>query len=269
MSEVAENGGVGFAIVRQGYDVDEVEEFLVTQAEAWRDALSQTENRVAELEAAMESSRRREAALLEGLQTAAQAREHVMAETEREFSERRAQTEAELNQLISDARASAQAQLAEAADEAARLLDGAELQAARIKSESEAELVSRMATLETEHREATTRYAEAEADLKVQVKDLNAMRLALVRGLEVIADGGLARAKSSGQLLTDAGIPTGHSLAALLDEDTDSGAEVAPTTNGDFPTYWSSNGAASHGPDLSTTKPVLETDLYQAEIANG
>ncbi len=84
--------------VRRGYDIDQVDEFLVRQAEAWRERLHEAERRIVELEndaielrqlgSEVEAARRQQEALTLTFQTAAQAQDEMLAKAEREAAER-------------------------------------------------------------------------------------------------------------------------------------------------------------------------------------
>ncbi len=210
-----------FSLVRQGYDTDEVEAFLVSQAEAWHQALRQAEQRTAQFQLELEKTQRREAALLNELNSATKAKENTMAEIEQEAELKRAEHELTIKKRADEVEASITAQLAEAEAKAAGLIRQAEHDAAESQTELEKTRTSQLAALESEHRRTTSQYEKAEAKLIESIKDLNTMRVALVDGLQAIADGGLTNAKAIDDLLDEIGLDSDDPKSSLLDNGLD------------------------------------------------
>lgn len=214
--EASGAGSNTFSLVRQGYDTDEVEAFLHSQAVAWQTALRQAEQRAVDLEHELEKAQRREAALLNGLNSATHARESNRAEVDSELVAKRAEHEKALQKLTEETEASVAQQLSEAETQAANLIQQAEQQVAASEAELETTRASRLAALESEHLRKTSSYQQAEAKLVDTIKDLNSMRVALIDGLQAIAEGGLTNAKAIDDLLDEIGIDADNAMSNLL-----------------------------------------------------
>ncbi len=216
-----------FEVVRRGYDIDQVDEFLVRQAEAWRERLHEAERRIVELEndaielrqlgSEVEAARRQQEALTLTFQTAAQAQDEMLAKAEREAAEHRRATEEEMLKLRVETETETTRLLAEATAKADDLVRTAETEAAETERSARArvnELLStgeqqtreRQAELDANHVRTRARYRQAEEALSSKVEELNSMRIALVAGLEAIASGGLAALEGVGDQLAAVGI---------------------------------------------------------------
>ncbi len=227
MAETADIDRQQFEVVRRGYDIDQVDEFLVRQAEAWRGQLYEAQRRISELEegvgqlshleAEVEQARRQQEALTLTFQTAAQAKDEMLAKAEREAAEHRRATEEEMLKLRVETETETTRLLAEATAKADDLVRTAETEAAETERSARArvnELLStgeqqtreRQAELDANHVRTRARYRQAEEALSSKVEELNSMRIALVAGLEAIASGGLAALEGVGDQLAAVGI---------------------------------------------------------------
>lgn len=167
----------GFQVVRRGYDIDEVDAFLVRQAEAWGEALEESKAHVRALEEEVV-----------GLKSAAAERER----TEHERAVQLESAEVAARQAREDAQREAADIVRTAQTEAAALSQEAE-QARQARHAAELEKFEALqAELDVRHQDARERYAKAESILKAKVEDLDATRQSLVAGLEAIARGGLS-----------------------------------------------------------------------------
>ena len=154
-----------FAIARRGYDIDQVDRFLVAQAEAWRTAVQTADERAERLEI--------ELAQLRAL--------HSETENERtDLAAHRAEVEAEAASIVEAARAKAAGFEQEALAEARR----------KVEAEGR-RLQERHSRLEADYEATRTAHEKSEERLRAKIADLEETRLALVTGLEAIAQGGL------------------------------------------------------------------------------
>lgn len=167
----------GFQVVRRGYDIDEVDAFLVHQAEAWGEALEESkaqvrslEEEVASMRAASEERDRSEHELAIKLEEADDAVRQAREDAEREAAD-----------IVRTAQAEAAA-LSQEAEQARQAREVAELE----------KFEALQAELDVRHEDARERYGKAEGILKAKVEDLDATRQSLVAGLEAIARGGLS-----------------------------------------------------------------------------
>ncbi len=246
---MAEIDRQNFEVVRRGYDIDQVDEFLVRQAEAWRAELYEARRRLSEmegelgkiapLEAEVEQARRQQDALTMTLQTAAQARDEMLAKAESDVASKRAEAEAEIAEELAGAKAQAAQILADAEQEANDVRHQSRMRTDELMMAQEEQLRARQEELDTEHAEAKERYERAEQALAAKITDLNSMREALVTGLEAIASGGLAALEEVGDVLAEVGIVGNDdsAVAELLESSHDpelngaeASAEIAATS---------------------------------------
>ncbi len=206
----------GFEIVRQGYDPDEVEQFLTSQADAWRRALDDAQSRIAQLEA--------EVHRMAPFEADAANLEHERAELGRRAeaaaaaqAQRLAELKDDVDRTQREAAADAEHQVAEARTRAATIVDEArrsaesESEAIRRRAEEEHQQLEarhqqRRAELDRSHAETVDRYDKIETALRAKVEELDSMRMALVTGLEAIATGGLAGMGEVADLMVAAGL---------------------------------------------------------------
>ncbi len=262
---MAEIDRQNFEIVRRGYDIDQVDEFLVRQAEAWRAELYEARRRISEmeadvgriasLEAEVDQARRQQEALTMTLQTAAQARDEMLAKAEQDITVLRSEAEAEISQELAEAKAQAAKVLGDAEQEANDVRHQSRMRTDELMMAQEEQLQTRQAELDTEHAEAKERYEKAEQTLVAKIKDLNSMREALVTGLEAIASGGLAALEEVDDVLAEVGIVGNDDSAVheLLDSGSESG---------------SSNGATAEV-SATATATVSEVEAAVDESTNG
>jgi DivIVA domain-containing protein len=228
-----------FEVVRRGYDIDQVDEFLVRQAEAWRNELFESRRRVSELESDLtrlaqlevevDQARRQQDALTMTLQTAAQARDEMLAKAEQDVAALRAECEQEVEQELAEAKAKAAQLLGDAEQESSDIRYQNRLRTDELVMAQEEQLKQRQAELDEAHDEAKGRYELAEQALATKIRDLNSMREALVTGLEAIASGGLAALEEVGDVLEGVGIVGNDDSAvhALLDSTGSSNGAIA------------------------------------------
>lgn len=205
-----------FEVVRRGYDIDQVDEFLVRQAEAWRNELYDARRRIAELEGDLtrlgaletevEQARRQQDALTMTLQTAAQARDEMLAKAEQDVAVLRSEAEQQVEDQLSEAKVKSAEMVAEAEQEANDVRHQSRMRTDELMMAQEEQLSQRRSELDTAHAEAKGRYEIVEATMASKIKDLNSMREALVTGLEAIASGGLAALEEVSDVLADVGI---------------------------------------------------------------
>lgn len=170
-----------FGIVRRGYDIDQVDQFVLDQAAAWRTALQAAEERTRAAEQELTRLRALEASLEAERESLALDRQRLLAEVKVETERQRE----ELAKIRADALDEASTAAAEYAERS--------LAEAKEKADGTArELQERRARMEAEFQATRADYELAEATLRAKVNDLNSMRLSLVTGLEAIAKGGLA-----------------------------------------------------------------------------
>lgn len=221
MAEMAD--GPGFDVVRRGYDIDQVHEFLVRQAEAWRAELYDASRRIAdlendvvrleELEAEVESSRNQQEALTMSFHSAAQARDDMLASAEADIAARKEVAAQEVTQMLAEAKAEAASILADAEREANDVRFAARTRTDELMKAQESELVSRKAELDDAYNESVQKYEATKQSLADKVRELNSMREALVIGLEAIATGGLAALEDVSDQLAAVGITSGDDSA--------------------------------------------------------
>ena len=237
-----------FEVVRRGYDIDQVDEFLVRQAEAWRNELFESRRRVSELESDLtrlgqlevevDQARRQQDALTMTLQTAAQARDEMLAKAEQDVAVLRSECEREVEQELAEAKAKAAQLLGDAEQESSDIRYQNRLRTDELVMAQEEQLKQRQNELDEAHEEAKSRYEVAEQALATKIRDLNSMREALVTGLEAIASGGLAALEQVGDVLAGVGIVGNDSSAVheLLNSDGSSnGAIASPPPQPDGP----------------------------------
>lgn len=242
---MAETNRQSFEVVRRGYDMEQVDKFLVHQAEAWRKELHRAQTRISELESKVQSlsqlepqleqARQQEEALALTLQSATQAKDELLTKAEQETSELRTQAEIEAEEMRAlaadeaesvrtEATSEADRIVSEAKDKATSLVESAEKEADDARHESrmrtdelmlaqEEQLQQRRAELDQEFETAVGRYELVEQSLKDKVTELNSMREALVTGLEAIATGGLSALEDVQDELAAVGISQGDDSA--------------------------------------------------------
>ncbi len=252
-----------FDVVRRGYDIDQVDQFLIIQARAWSAELDAARDRVAELEqevqgigrleAELDEARRQQEALTLTLQTAAQARDEMLAKTEQEIADLQASNDAALTSLRSEAEEQATALVSEARNAASEIEQETQVRSLELHREQEDDFARRRAELEQQHIDATQRYAEAAKALKAKVEDLNSMREALVAGLEAIAGGGLSAMRGSEELLASVGIEINTTNADIE-------ARFDGSSNGEEPATDKAKTEASEPLDKASQEPVVESD---------
>ena len=221
MAEMAD--GPSFDVVRRGYDIDQVHEFLVRQAEAWRAELYDASRRIAdletdvvrleELETEVESSRSQQEALTMSFHSAAQARDDMLASAEADIAARKEVAADEVNQMLAEAKAEAATILADAEREANDVRFAARARTDELMKIQESELVNRKAELDDAYNESVQKYEATKQSLADKVRELNSMREALVIGLEAIATGGLAALEDVSDQLAAVGITSGDDSA--------------------------------------------------------
>ncbi len=160
-----------FRIVRKGYDVEQVDSFLLTQATAWSTELAQSRQENAELRAHLA----RQAQEVEAASLSAQS--HAVAPNAAAN-----QTDVEI--------------IARAETTAARMLAEADQQAqtrvrAALRAQEEV-LAQRQQDLDARFARSKAQYEQILSALQAKVGELQETREALVSGLETIAAGGLA-----------------------------------------------------------------------------
>lgn len=223
-----------FEVVRRGYDIDQVNAFLIHQAEAWRAELLDSQLRVRDLEGdsmrleqlevEVEQSRKQQEALTLTFQTAANARDEMLAKAEMDISERQALVEEQVSRVQLDSEAEVDRLLSEAKIQATSIVTTAEKEAndarhrARMRTDElmlaqEEQLQQRKAELDETFAESMVRYELAEKSMKDKVTELNSMREALVTGLEAIATGGLSALEDVSDELAAVGITQGDDSA--------------------------------------------------------
>jgi DNA repair exonuclease SbcCD ATPase subunit len=221
MAEMAD--GPSFDVVRRGYDIDQVHEFLVRQAEAWRAELYEASRRIAdlesdvvrleELETEVESSRNQQEALTMSFHSAAQARDDMLASAEADIAARKEVAAEEVTQMLAEAKAEAATILADAEREANDVRFSARARTDELMKIQESELVNRKAELDDAYNESVQKYEATKQSLADKVRELNSMREALVIGLEAIATGGLAALEDVSDQLAAVGITSGDDSA--------------------------------------------------------
>lgn len=240
-----------FEIVRRGYDVDQVDEFLITQALAWRGELDSADRRVAELEqelvrlghleAEVEQARQQQQAVSLALQTAAEIRDKMLAETRTEIADLRAVTEAELGKAGIESAAEADRLGVEAEEQATALVEAAKQSAAEVEEQARAysnelaqaheeEYSRRREDADERHAATMARYEEAERVQESKVNELNSIRETLVVSLEAIASGGLAAMGEFKALMAPVGVL--EKVADATDASPDARAAEEETADG-------------------------------------
>ena len=205
-----------FEVVRRGYDIDQVEQFLVRQAEAWRTELFDARRRIGQLETDLtklstleqevEQSRQQQDALTMTLQSATQTRDEMLAQAAEDSSAKLAEAEAAAAQIPADAE-----------NEATGIRSQGRQQTDKQLIAQEEEFRQRGEQLQHAHLEAKSRYEMIEATLVSKIQDLNDMREALVSGLEAIATGGLTAMEDIGDAMAGVGLlDAGQTTAAEL-----------------------------------------------------
>ena len=229
-----------FEVVRRGYDIDQVDEFLVRQAEAWRNELFESRRRVtelegdltrlAQLEVEVDQARRQQDALTMTLQTAAQARDEMLAKAEQDVTAMRTECENEVERELAEAKAKAAQLLGDAEQESNDIRYQNRLRTDELAMAQEEQLKQRQTELDEAHEEAKSRYEVAEKALAAKIQDLNSMREALVTGLEAIASGGLAALEEVSDVLAGVGIVGNDDSAVheLLGTNQTNGAIASP-----------------------------------------
>lgn len=222
MAEAAADGP-SFDVVRRGYDIDQVHEFLVRQAEAWRAELYEATRQIAELESdvarvneletEVEQARTQQEALTLSFHSAARARDEMLAAADIEITDRKALAEEEAEQILAEAKAEAASLLAAAEREANDVRFAARARTEELVKAQESELMARRSELESSYNEALATYERTERSLIDKVRELNSMREALVIGLEAIASGGLAALEDVSDQLAAVGIVSGDDTA--------------------------------------------------------
>lgn len=208
--------GPNFDIARRGYDIDQVHEFLIRQAEAWRTELYRATRRIeelqtdlarlGELEVEVEQSRSQREALTMSFHSAAQARDEMLLTAEAEIGKKRAEVEQQAAQILAEARAEAATILADAEREANDVRFTARARTDELMQAQQSELMARKAELDESHNNAVARYRSTEESLIENIRELNSMREALVVGLEAIANGGLAALEDVSEQLAAVGV---------------------------------------------------------------
>ena len=161
-----------FKLVRKGYDVEQVDAFLLTQATAWSTELAQARQENADLRAQI--ARRAQDAQAASLSVKDQASAHPAPPIQ--------QTDVEI--------------IARAETTAARIVAEADQQAqtrvrAALRAQEEV-LNQRQENLDARFARSRAQYEEILSALHAKVGELQETREALVGGLETIAAGGLA-----------------------------------------------------------------------------
>lgn len=222
MAELAADGP-NFDVVRRGYDIDQVHEFLVRQAEAWRSELYEASRRIADLEAdvirlaeletEVEQARNQQEALTMSFHSAAQARDDMLTSAEADVAARKDIAEQEAGKILAEAQAEAASILADAEREANDVRFTARARTDELMKAQESELVSRKAELDQSYNETIVQYEATQQSLVDKVRELNSMREALVIGLEAIASGGLSALEDVSDQLAAVGITSGDDSA--------------------------------------------------------
>ncbi len=175
-----------FDVVRRGYDQDQVDRFVVKQAEAWRGAVAEVEARLAAaqteidqlrpLAEEVEQSRRQQEALTITLASAAQARDQMLAQAEEDSRLQREAATAEAERLRSEAEEYALQMRSEADAHAVQVRSEADAYAVQVRSEAdgEAESVRSEAATEAERvrSEAESELARVRSEAESEVSEL-------------------------------------------------------------------------------------------------
>ncbi len=256
-----------FGVVRRGYDTDQVDQFLQTQADAWaaelkasRAANEELEARLLALQNETEGLRAKEADLAQRLEAADHAYDDLTAKAEREAIEKRRTQDEELAQMRIDAAAYAAEVRAEAEAEAAKVNE----QAVKTTSEADAKARAAAEAVLEEHQgvlnqlqsDFDDRFARTKAQyervltaLQAKVDELTETHQGLVSGLEAIARGGLS-ATILGDLEelpgTELGGLNGNSETSSSEQDETPTAELAPEAPPSL------NGNGSHADDSAS-----------------
>lgn len=259
-----------FDVVRRGYDTDQVDQFLRTQADAWASELAESRAANEELEAKLsalqgdlENLRVQEADLAQRLESADHAYESLTEKAEREMAEKRRAQEEELAQMRIDAaaysadiRAEAEAEAAKVQEQATKTTSEADQKA---RAAAEAVLEEHQGVLNGLQADFDERFARAKAQyervltaLQHKVDELTETHSGLVSGLEAIARGGL-----SATVVDDLEELPGPDLGGLHDDGEKSAADHTNNdsngTNGDKPAAAKSlNGSGNHADEGSS-----------------
>ena len=213
-----------FDVVRRGYEVDQVNQY-VDELNSWWTAeldrvVGERDRRIAELEemtADVTAAKQERESLARMLDDANEQRKHILedaeqkasrlvTDTEQEMSKLRRDTESAMAELRSEADARKDERINAASVEAKAMIENAKTTIASLEKQSqqrltEAELAtdaridSRTRDAERKHNAQMREYARAEHDLSARIDYLRSVRESLVASLEAIASGALKSAE--------------------------------------------------------------------------
>lgn len=215
-----------FPIVRRGYDIDAVEQFLGHQEQDSGRALRAATERITELESQLSDAKAKEEAIHLTLIAATKTKEDLLAKARAEVDSAASTASEEAERILADAQYEAYRLVTEAQESAEEATTEARREAERVRAEAHAEAEAHLTAARREAmsiisgvQDETTRLLETrEAELEIKAQDfhdeyrelservetLRAVSVDLESRLKAIAAGNLADLISSNSLVAEA-----------------------------------------------------------------
>lgn len=172
-----------FPVVRRGYDMNEVDRFLVNFETIWDAKLQEATARISRLEAELEEAKRREEAVHLTLVTATRTKEELMEAAQRDLSDATDDARGQAEKILSEAKFEAFRLVTEANKDAEQIIEQAQSEASRTADDAAA---VEAATADAEEirtaaqAEADRIRAEASADAEARVASAQSEALRMI-----------------------------------------------------------------------------------------